>query len=64
MKLAILTTDNRGPFNQYEKDTPWFGMAPEALLSGFAALPREVDVHVVSCTRQPVKSPKKLADNI
>lgn len=63
MKIALLTTDNRGPFREYDKESPWFGMAPEALLSGFAALP-EVEVHVVSCIRQPVKAPAQLAANI
>jgi len=63
MKIALLTTDNRWPHGEYHKETPWFGMAPEALLSGLASLP-EVELHVVSCIRQPVKSPEKLADNI
>ena len=64
MKIAILTTDNREPFREYHKPEPWFGTAPEALLQGFAQL-RDVEVHVVSCTQQPmVSSPKKLADNI
>ena len=66
MKLRIvqLTTDNRWPYQQYDKETPWFGPAPEALLSGFTAFPDEVEVHVVSTIRRPVKSPAKLADNI
>lgn len=38
-------------------------MAPEALLSGFTSLP-ELEVHVVSCIRHPVKAPEKLANNI
>ncbi len=63
MKIAILTTDNRAPYQEYHKPAPWFGTAPEALLQGFAHLP-EVEVHVVSCIRQPVRSPEKLADNI
>jgi len=64
MKIAILTTDNRGPFKQWDNPTPWFGTAPEALLSGFAEV-GGVEVHVVSCIRQPpVSSPAKLADNI
>jgi len=64
MKIAILTTDNREPFREYHKPEPWFGTAPEALLQGFAQLP-EAEVHVISCTQQPmVSSPKKLADNI
>jgi len=63
MKIALITTDNRGPFQEYEKETPWFGMAPEALLSGFTSLP-ELEVHIISCIRHPVKAPEKLADNI
>src|SRR5471030_3182490 len=64
MKIAILTTDNREPYRQYDKPAPWFGTAPEALLQGFAQLP-EIEVHVVSCTQQPmVSSPGKLADNV
>jgi len=63
MKIALLTTDNREPFREYEKEVPWFGTAPEALLQGFAGLP-EVEVHVVSCTQRPMKSPEKLAENI
>jgi glycosyltransferase involved in cell wall biosynthesis len=64
MKIAILTTDNREPYRQYDKPDPWFGTAPEALLQGFAQL-SEAEVHVVSCTQQPmVSSPAKLADNI
>jgi glycosyltransferase involved in cell wall biosynthesis len=63
MKLALLTTDNRGPFHEFDKPAPWFGPAPEALLSGLAALP-ELEVHVLSCIRHRVPAPEKLADNI
>jgi glycosyltransferase involved in cell wall biosynthesis len=63
MKIALLTTDNREPHKQYGNPVPWFGTAPEALLQGFAQLP-EAEVHVVSCIRQPVKSPEQLAPNI
>lgn len=63
MKIAIITTDNREPFRQYTNPQPWFGTAPEALLQGFASLP-DVEVHVISCIKQPVKSPEKLAANI
>ena len=63
MKIAFLTTDNREPYREYHKPEPWFGTAPEALLQGFAQM-QDVEVHVVSCTQQPmVSSPKKLADN-
>lgn len=64
MKVVVLTTDNREPFKQYERPEPYFGTAPEALLQGFAQWPCEVEVHVVTCTRRPVRAPAKLADNI
>ncbi|MEI8290501.1 MAG: glycosyltransferase family 4 protein [Verrucomicrobiota bacterium] len=63
MKIALLTTDNRQPFRQFDRPEPFFGTAPEALLQGFAALP-EAEVHVVACIRRPVNSPEKLAPNI
>lgn len=63
MIVAQLTTDNREPFRQYDNPTPWFGSAPEALLEGFADL-NEIEIHVVTCTQQPMSSPEKLAKNI
>jgi glycosyltransferase involved in cell wall biosynthesis len=63
MKIALLTTDNREPARDYRTERPYFGTAPEALMQGFAALP-DAEVHVLSCTQQPMKSPEKLAGNI
>jgi glycosyltransferase involved in cell wall biosynthesis len=63
VKIAILTADSREHFHDYENPAPYFGTAPEALLQGFAKMP-EVEVHVVSCVRQPVRSPEKIASNI
>jgi glycosyltransferase involved in cell wall biosynthesis len=63
MKIAILTTDNREAYRQYSARTPYFGTAPNALFEGFAALPN-LEVHILSCTQQPMSSPTKLADNI
>ncbi len=64
MTVVQLTTDNREPFRQYSLPKPWFGTAPEALLQGFACL-SEMEIHVVSCTQQPMReSPEKLAPNI
>jgi glycosyltransferase involved in cell wall biosynthesis len=62
VKIAILTTDNRESDRKYSALMPYFGTAPEALLQGFAGLP-ELEVHVISGTRQPMKSPEKLALN-
>lgn len=64
MKVVVLTTDNREPLKRYDQPEPCFGTAPEALLQGFAQWPREVEVHVVTCTRRPVRAPEKLADNV
>jgi glycosyltransferase involved in cell wall biosynthesis len=63
MKVAFLVTDNREPDRKYEVGMPYFGTAPEALLHGFTGLP-SLEVHVVSCTQQPMQSPAQLADNI
>jgi glycosyltransferase involved in cell wall biosynthesis len=63
MKIAFVTTDNRQHDRTYSLPAPYFGTAPEALLQGFARLP-ELEVHVISCTQKPMKSPEKLADNI
>jgi glycosyltransferase involved in cell wall biosynthesis len=63
LSVAIITAEKREHDKDYANPTPSFGTAPEALLQGFAMLP-DVDVHVLSCVRQPVRSPEKIADNI
>ena len=63
MRVVVLTTDSREHFRDYRNDQPYFGAAPEALLQGFSTLP-DVEVHVVSCVRRPVRSPEKIAANI
>jgi len=63
MRVAVLTTDSREHYKDYQCREPYFGAAPEALLSGFKQLP-EVEVHVISCLQREVISPEKLASNI
>ena len=63
MKLALLSTDSREMLKDYKNPGPGFGTAPEALLQGFALLP-DVEVHVVSCAREKMNSPAKLAPNV
>jgi len=63
MKIAILTTDNREPSKDYANPVPHFGTAPDALLQGLALLP-DLDVHVVTCAQQPMRSPEKIERNI
>ena len=62
MRIVVLTTDNREPHKDYANPQPHFGTAPAALLQGLAMIP-EIEVHVVSCIRQPVRSPEKIAAN-
>jgi glycosyltransferase involved in cell wall biosynthesis len=63
LKIAFLTRDVREHLKQYEKPEPYFATAPQALLAGFAEIP-EIEVHVVCCAREPMRSPEKLAQNI
>jgi glycosyltransferase involved in cell wall biosynthesis len=63
LRIAILTAEIREHKKDYANPTPGFGTPIEALLPAFAALP-DVEVHFISCLRQPVNAPKKLADNI
>ena len=63
MKLAFLVPDNREHHRRYDLPVPYFGTAPEALLQGLAQMP-ELEVHVVTCTQKPMRSPEKLANNI
>ncbi len=63
MRIAILTTDNREYFRDFENPLPYFGTAPEALLQGFAQF-SEIEIHVVSCARRRLNAPKKLGPNI
>ncbi|HEX5397474.1 MAG TPA: glycosyltransferase family 4 protein [Verrucomicrobiae bacterium] len=63
MRIAILTTDQRESTPGCSDPQPRIGIAPEVLLQGFAQLP-EAEVHVVSCLKQALRSPEKIADNI
>src|SRR5690348_6694297 len=63
MRVAILTTDNREHYKDYANPMPHFGTAPEGLLRGFEGLPN-LEIHIVSCTRQGMRSPQKLTENI
>ena len=63
MRIVLLTTDNREPLKDYRRPVPEFHSAVAALLDGLAQIP-EIEVHVVSCLRQPVISPEKIATNI
>src|SRR6266550_1766098 len=62
-RVAILTTDNREHHRRYDLPDPYFGPAIEALLQGLSLLPN-LEVHVVSCTQQPMRAPEIIFDNM
>lgn len=63
MRVAILTTDNREFFEDYEGAEPSFGTAPAALLQGFEKFP-DVTIHVVSCSQRRLEAPERIGANI
>ena len=63
MKIAFLVIDLRETARSYAEVTPRFPGGNASLFEGFASLP-EVEVHLISCIQQPVRSPEKLAGNI
>ena len=63
MRIALLTTDSREHYKDYNRPEPFFGAAPEAPLTGFKQL-RDVEVHVISCLQRQVFSPERLGPNI
>jgi len=63
LRVAICTTDNRENTRLYSVGRPYFGTAPEALLDGMTGLDG-LEVHVLSCTQQPVAAPTILGKNI
>src|SRR5262249_20838593 len=64
LRVAMVTTDARGPLASADEPDPCLGRAPHALLECVSRLPDDVEVHVVSCVQTHVRSPAKLADNI
>ena len=63
MRIAILTTDTREATVGCTDQQPRLGIAPQALLQGFVLLP-EVEVHVISCLKERLPSPERIAPNI
>ncbi len=63
MRIVQITTDNREQFKDYDTPEPHFGAAPEALLQGFRDL-EDAEIHVISCVRRPVPSPRTILGNI
>ena len=63
MRIALLAADSRQVYRQYDRTTPAFGTPVAALIDGFSRRP-EIELHVVSCTQEPMVSPGMLARNV
>lgn len=64
MKIAFIVPDNRDHLKQPHLPGPTFGPAPQSLLDGFAQLPGECEIHILSLFHRPLPSPEKLAPNL
>jgi hypothetical protein len=62
IRVALLTTDNREHHRKYDLPEPYFGPAVEALLQGLSQI-QDLELHVISCTQQPMRAPQKLSAN-
>ena len=49
MKVAILTSDARETYHEYGRKAPYFGTAPQGLLSGFASMPEGHELRNGKC---------------
>ena len=63
LKVAMIVADEREALSRHDLPEPYFGSAPSTLLAGLKQTPG-VEVHIISCVRQPVREPGKLAENI
>jgi glycosyltransferase involved in cell wall biosynthesis len=63
MRIAMLAIDSRELLRRYEDPEPLFAPVVAGLAQELAKLPG-CEVHYVCCHKQPVPSPKMLAENI
>lgn len=59
----MITTEERDTHSRFEEPGPCFGVAPSSLLEGLKHCP-DLEVHVITCVRQPVAMPETIANNI
>jgi glycosyltransferase involved in cell wall biosynthesis len=63
IRVAMMIADERDEKQEWALPRPYFGTAPTALLEGMAGLPG-LELHLVSCERQPVAPGGALAENV
>lgn len=65
IRVVQIIPDDRDVFGRYDRDEPFFGPAPTALLEGFSSMCDQVEVHLIACVRkESLPAPAALADNI
>lgn len=66
LRVALVSPDNRDEHRRFSipGEQPSFGQSPDALVEGFRELPDLIELHIISCSHEPLPSPAKLADNI
>lgn len=62
MKIALIAIDSRQNERTYHEAMPRLGPPVDSMIEGIADMP-EHELHVLSCTQKPMRSPEKLADN-
>jgi glycosyltransferase involved in cell wall biosynthesis len=63
LRIALISIDSRQNERTYRQTTPRLGTGVDSIIEGISAMP-EHQLHVVSCTQQPMESPEKLAPNV
>jgi glycosyltransferase involved in cell wall biosynthesis len=63
MRVALIIADDRDSFRDFDAPLPYFGSGATARVEGFASV-GQPEIHIISCVRQPVNVPEKLADNV
>jgi glycosyltransferase involved in cell wall biosynthesis len=63
LRIALVTTDARHWFRQFDSRTPNFGTAIQGLLQGFDGM-QGVEIHVISASPSALDSPEALGPNI
>src|SRR5262245_35926354 len=63
IKCVFISTDGRFTGNADDDPVPSFAAGDRSLMQGMAPTP-EIELHVVSCTQRPMKSPERVADNV
>jgi glycosyltransferase involved in cell wall biosynthesis len=63
MKIAFLANDSREAYKDYGAPMPYFNPGVDALIKGMTGF-LDVEMHIVSCTQQPMSAPEKLTENV